>query len=67
MTHAEIREKYNCKSNAELTKTYRNNKEEPLEKFEKRVTEGFKNIEEKYARKEVLLGCAGQNVLLVSH
>lgn len=58
MTHAEIREKYNCKSNSELTRTYRNNKEEPLEKFEKRINDGFKNIETKYEWK---------NVLLVSH
>jgi len=37
MSHDDIKIKYNCKNNHDLTKVYRNNKEEPLEKFEERV------------------------------
>lgn len=58
MSHDEIKIKYNCKNNHDLTKVYRNNKEEPLEKFEERVISWYKNLENKYEWK---------NVLLVSH
>ncbi|MDD4152016.1 MAG: DUF5915 domain-containing protein [Candidatus Gracilibacteria bacterium] len=58
MSHDEIKIKYNCKNNHDLTKVYRNNKEEPLDKFKERVINGYKNLEEKYE---------GKNVLLVSH
>ena len=55
MTHDEIKNKYNCKSDRELTKIYRNNKEEPLIDFEKRVIKWYKNLEKKYANKNILL------------
>lgn len=58
MTHAEIKAKYGCKNDRELTKVYRNNSEENLEKFEQRVVEGYKNVEEKFDWK---------NVLIISH
>jgi broad specificity phosphatase PhoE len=58
MTHAEIKAKYGCKNDRELTKVYRNNSEENIEKFEQRVIEGYKNVEEKFD---------GKNVLIISH
>jgi|GEM_PF-3179522 len=39
MTHDEIRKKYNCKTDNELSKIYRNNSEENSLDFEKRVLE----------------------------
>lgn len=58
MTHDQIKAKYGCKNDRELTKVYRNNSEENIEKFEKRVVDGYKNIEQKFP---------GKNVLIVSH
>ena len=58
MTHDEIRKKYNCKTDNELSKIYRNNSEENSLDFEKRVLEWFKEIEKKYNWK---------NILIVSH
>lgn len=58
MTHDEIRKKYNCKNDRELTKIYRNNSQEPLKLFEERVLKWYKNIETKYRWK---------NILIVSH
>jgi hypothetical protein len=37
MSHAEIAKKYNCKKHSELSKIYRNNSEENLIDFVKRV------------------------------
>jgi len=58
MSHDEIRAKYNCKNDRELTKVYRNNTEENIEKFIARVEEWYKEVEKKYS---------GKNVLIVSH
>ncbi len=58
MTHQQITAQYGCKNDRDLTKVYRNNSEENIEKFEKRVIEGYKNVEEKFAWK---------NVLIISH
>ncbi len=55
MSHKEIIEKYNCKNNWELSKIYRNNSEENLEKFVERVEKGYKELEKKYKWKNVLL------------
>jgi DNA-binding MurR/RpiR family transcriptional regulator len=49
MSHAEITEKYNCKDHSDLSRTYRNNSEEPLEKFVERVEKAYENLEKKYA------------------
>lgn len=58
MTHQQITAQYGCKNDRDLTKVYRNNSEENIEKFEKRVIEWYKNIEQKFP---------GKNVLIVSH
>lgn len=58
MTHAQITQKYGCKNDRDLTKVYRNNSEENIEKFEKRVLDWYKNIEQKFP---------GKNILIVSH
>ncbi len=55
MSHAEIAEKYNCKNHSELSKIYRNNSEENLESFAKRVEQWYKNLEKKYAWKDILI------------
>jgi broad specificity phosphatase PhoE len=39
MSHKEIIEKYGCKNERELCKVYRNNSEESIQDFEKRVLE----------------------------
>jgi glycine betaine/choline ABC-type transport system substrate-binding protein len=48
MSHKEIAEKYNCKTHSDLSRTYRNNSEEPVDKFVERVEKAYKNLEEKY-------------------
>lgn len=58
MSHDEIIKKYNCKNNRELSRIYRNNSEENVLEFEKRVIDWYKLVEEKYAWK---------NILIVSH
>ena len=58
MTFDELREKFNTKNDRDLTRLYRNNTKENLENFEKRVISAYKEIEEKYA---------GKNVLIVAH
>jgi len=59
MSHAEIAEKYNCKDHSDLSRTYRNNSEEPLEKFVKRVEKAYENLEKKYAWKDILVVAHG--------
>jgi len=39
MSHAEIIEKYNCKTHADQSRVYRNNNKENVEIFSKRVEE----------------------------
>ncbi|MDD5213458.1 MAG: isoleucine--tRNA ligase [Candidatus Gracilibacteria bacterium] len=58
MSHTEIIEKYKCKTPGDISRVYRNNSVEPLAKFEKRVVDGYKKLEENHA---------GKNILLVSH
>lgn len=58
MSHDEIKAKYGCKNDRELTKVYRNNSEENIINFEKRVIEWYKKMEAKYLWK---------NVLIISH
>lgn len=55
MSFEDIKAKYGCKTNNDLTRVYRNNQEEPLAVFEKRVIDAYKQLEEKYKWKNVLL------------
>ncbi len=59
MSHDEISLKYGCKNNRELTRVYRNNSEENIEQFEQRIIAWYKEIEEKYAWKNVLIVAHG--------
>ncbi len=59
MTHDEIKVKYNCKTNSDLTRVYRNNSEENSQSFEKRVLEWYLNVEKKYEWKNVLIVAHG--------
>jgi len=59
MSHDEIMEKHNCKTLKDLQKTYRNNLEENVEQFDNRVEITYKNIEEKYKHKNVLVVAHG--------
>lgn len=58
MSHDEIKQKYWCKTDRELTVIYRNNKLEWVIDFSKKVIDWYKSLEEKYAWK---------NILIVSH
>ncbi len=58
MSYKEIEEKYKNKIKKYVSEIYRNNSEEPLEKFIKRVENAYKNLEKKYS---------GKNILLVAH
>ncbi|MBW7954772.1 isoleucine--tRNA ligase [Candidatus Gracilibacteria bacterium] len=58
MSHEEIKQKYGCKTDRELTVVYRNNKLEGILDFSKKVIDGYKSLEEKYA---------GKNILIISH
>jgi broad specificity phosphatase PhoE len=58
MKHADIVEKYNCKIHSDETRVYRNNKVEPLKKFNARVSDAYREVSEKYK---------GKNILIVAH
>jgi len=53
MTHEEILKKYNI--NSHPGRIYRNNSEENLESFIKRVEQWYKKLEEKYTWKDILV------------
>ena len=55
---SELKQKFNCDSDNELARYYRNNSVENLEKFENRVKNAYKEVSEKYA---------GKNILIISH
>ncbi len=58
MSHKEIIEKYNCKNKSDLSKVYRNNSEENVINFVKRVEKWYKKLEHQYKSK---------NILVISH